>query len=615
MKRPITRALAVLAIILAGFGALLTGFAGTAGAAGNPPWEPVGGPDVGSLVFYNSAGQQITGGDLTDNPIAAYVQGTTTLRAGDNKATLKVYTPVNGQAVGAWGGNLISGSASTFPNSGAPGSLGTSTLPLYTGNSSLDNSLGSAISSLLNTDTSNDGYAGIYVLRLVTSASGLSATTSYDAVDISVTGSTWSVVYPTISSPPTTTTLAETPASPQVFGTSVTLSATVSPSTAPGTVQFEQGSTPIGVPVPVTGGTASISTTTLPVGTDALSAVFTPTAPAPFVVGYGASTGTSSFIVNLGVNSTSTALGVNPNPSAADTPVTLTGTVTSPASGGTALAAGTGSVSFYDNGATNSTGTVSTSSTLLGSAAVGAGGTATLSYTFTGVGTHNLVAQFTGATTSTATFNVSTSPNVSYVANTPPTNPNPTSSETDNIDAVIPGGGITISTPYWSGNVFHLGTATINSGGTEFVATNAFGSATTGSGVTITDTRADDQSWTATALVSAFIGNQTPTAAKINAQNLSFTGIDESFVSGNNLQVGDVTPTQVTSAGGYAAGASGSDGLGGLNAHTFASALAGTPSTLTSVDGSVNVYGNLTLTAPTSTPAGTYTATLTFTVG
>ena len=52
------------------------GFAGSAFAAGNPPWEPVANPpEVGSLTFYNAAGQQITGGSTTAQPFAAYVQG------------------------------------------------------------------------------------------------------------------------------------------------------------------------------------------------------------------------------------------------------------------------------------------------------------------------------------------------------------------------------------------------------------------------------------------------------------------------------------------------------------------------------------------------------------
>ena len=146
MKRPITRALAVLAMILAGFGALLTGFAGTAGAAGNPPWEPVGSPDVGSLVFYNSAGQQITGGDLTDNAIAEYVQGTTTL-AGDNKATLKVYTPVNGQAVGAGVETSSAARRAPSPIPALPGASARRRCRSTPGKSWLDN-MGSSISSL-----------------------------------------------------------------------------------------------------------------------------------------------------------------------------------------------------------------------------------------------------------------------------------------------------------------------------------------------------------------------------------------------------------------------------------------------------------------------------------
>ena len=59
----------------------------------------------------------------------------------------------------------------------------------------------------------------------------------------------------------------------------MTLNATVTPA-CHGTVQFEVGTTPIGSPVTVSGGTASTSTTTLPVGTDSLTATFTPTSDA-----------------------------------------------------------------------------------------------------------------------------------------------------------------------------------------------------------------------------------------------------------------------------------------------------------------------------------------------
>jgi hypothetical protein len=98
----------------------------------------------------------------------------------------------------------------------------------------------------------------------------------------------------------TTTTLTTTPASPTTTGTSVTLSASVTASdgtTPAGTVQFEVGGTDIGTPVAVnTGGTAAAATTTdtfTTAGTEALSAVFTPTNTTT----YASSTGTYSLVV------------------------------------------------------------------------------------------------------------------------------------------------------------------------------------------------------------------------------------------------------------------------------------------------------------------------------
>jgi hypothetical protein len=410
-------------------------------------------------------------------------------------------------------------------------------------------------------------------------------------------------VYPAISPIGTTTILSELPVSPQVGGTSVALNATVSPSTATGTVQFEVGGVDIGSPATVSGGAASISTTTLPVGTDALSAVFTPTTPAAFVLGYGSSTGTSSFVVTQPPSAgTTTALGVNPTSSAAGTPVALTGTVTETSSS-TPLVSGTGSVNFYDNGSSNS-GTVSTSSTLLGSAPVETGGTATLNYGAFGQGAHNIVAQFAPA--NSATYSASTSADVLYTATAPAAAPDP-----QTLNVTIPAGAITITTPYTQTNPLSFGTAGLNGAQSAFVAGAPFGSASNvGSGVTITDTRADDQSWTASALVTNF----TSTGGTINGQNLTFTGVEPAYITGNALQSGDVSTQDIINHAVYPASATGNDGLGGTLPHAFASAVAGTPVGLTAVDGSVNIYGNLTLTAPTSTPSGLYTATLTFTI-
>ena len=161
------------------------------------------------------------------------------------------------------------------------------------------------------------------MLRLFTVAPGHGVSTSYDAADILISGTTWSVVY---TDTPTTTTLGVSPASPQPFGTSVTLTATVTAGAA-GTVQFSSGSTALGAPQTVSGGTASLVTTALPVGTDNLSAVFSATG-----TGYAGSTGTATYTVTA--IPTTTTLGVSPiSPQPSGTSETLTATVSPSASG------------------------------------------------------------------------------------------------------------------------------------------------------------------------------------------------------------------------------------------------------------------------------------------
>src|ERR1700685_2833842 len=100
MNRFIT-SLATVVVATVATGGMLVGLAGSAAAAGNPPFEPDPG-SVGGLTFYNAAGTPITGGAITDQPIAAFVQGNTTIRTGDTKATLSGFLPVNGVATGNW---------------------------------------------------------------------------------------------------------------------------------------------------------------------------------------------------------------------------------------------------------------------------------------------------------------------------------------------------------------------------------------------------------------------------------------------------------------------------------------------------------------------------------
>jgi len=107
------------------------------------------------------------------------------------------------------------------------------------------------------------------------SATGTSIPVQDTFVTISADGSTYSV---SSSGPPTatTTTLTASP-NPATAGQTVTLTATLTPASATGSVQFSVGGTAIGSPATVTGGVATTTTTFAAAGTEALSAVYTPT--------------------------------------------------------------------------------------------------------------------------------------------------------------------------------------------------------------------------------------------------------------------------------------------------------------------------------------------------
>jgi hypothetical protein len=390
----------VTALLIAGTALTVGVFGAPLAGASTPPWEPDAN-SVGGLLLYNSSGTQIISGSVTSQPIEAYVQGSTTVRAGDTKATLYGYLPVSGEAPGQWSGEAM-GSSTSYPNASAPAPLNTSTLPVETGGAT-DESVAQLEADFPNKDTSADGYAGMYVLRLETTATAKPANTTYDSADIQITGTgstaTWAVVYPVPTISPTTTTLMATPAGPQAFGTLVTLTATVTAGAA-GTVQFENGTTDIGSPIAVASGTASISTSTLPIGTDTLNAVFTPTTGSTFT----GSSGTTTFVV-AGVPTTTTLVATPASPQPFGTSVTLTATVTTGA---------TGTVQF-ENG-----------TTAIGSPVTVAGGSASISTSTLPVGTDTLNAVFSptagtnyGASTGTTTYTVTALPTTTTLAATP----------------------------------------------------------------------------------------------------------------------------------------------------------------------------------------------------
>jgi hypothetical protein len=286
--RPGTRRAARLAVVAvtAGAAVLVAGVA----AADTPPWQLSGNINndpnaVGTLAFYDATGTQIFSGSTSAQPFAAYVAGSTTLRAGDTKAALFAYLPNSGTPAGAWTGSLLTAAAG-YPNAAAPGALAT-TAPLYSGTGS-DTTLADFVAGHPNT-SSAAGYANVYELRLRTSAPGRSATPTYDVADVQVSGSTWQIVYPGHFTS-TTTTLGVTPNTGLHAGASVTLQATVSDSSATGTVHFTDGSTALGADVTLSGGVASKIVKITTAGSHTFHATYVPDASSTFAGSTGDAT-------------------------------------------------------------------------------------------------------------------------------------------------------------------------------------------------------------------------------------------------------------------------------------------------------------------------------------
>jgi len=162
---------------------------------------------------------------------------------------------------------------------------------------------------------------------------------------------------------------------PSVFGQPVTLTATLTPTNATGTVQFLDGVTNLGSPVTVSSGTAAMIVSSLSVGAHGITAVYS---------GDSNFAGSTSPALSQNVNQagSATAATSNNNPSAFGQAVTFTATVSAlPPGSGTP----TGTMQFKD-GVTN-----------LGSPVTLSSGTATSSsISSLTVGAHSITAVYSG---------------------------------------------------------------------------------------------------------------------------------------------------------------------------------------------------------------------------
>ncbi len=187
--------------------------------------------------------------------------------------------------------------------------------------------------------------------------------------------------------PASTSTALTVGPNPAVFGQSVTLGATVAPvptGSPLGTVRFYNGATLIGTSNLNSSGAATFSTTSLPVGVDRLTAVYSGN------VAFATSTSNVVLETITSLTSTTTTLGASPNPATVLQTVSLTATV-APVPDGSPL----GTVSFYDG------------SNLMGSGNLNSSGLARFSTTSLPVGVDKLTAVYSGNVTfKTSTSNV-----------------------------------------------------------------------------------------------------------------------------------------------------------------------------------------------------------------
>ncbi len=374
--------------------------------------------------------------------------------------------------------------------------------------------------------------------------------------------------YTTVDTTPvataTSTALTVTPNGSATVGGDVKLSAAVTPA-ADGTVQFLDGSTPLGAPVAVTAGAAELTVNTLTLGAHNLSAVFTSTSTA-FL---GSTSSTVSYTISpKGAAATTTALAITPAGSAAkNTPVALSATVTP---------AGTpGAVEFRDGG------------TLLGTQSANAG-TAGLTVANLAEGDHLLTATFVPAVP--ADFAASTSPVVPFTVTPPvvvpnPGDPLPPSPVFETITTTVAPGALVISV---AGTNVTLPPLTLNGDSTLYSTTGAIQT------VTVTDTRAGAPGWSVSGRVDQFASG----ANQINAQNLGWAPNLVSKGDGLKINLGG----QIAPANAVAAADAGVFGLKSSRTLATATGL-----------GTAKLGADLTLLAPTSTLAGTYQGLLTLT--
>ncbi len=394
------------------------------------PTSPGSGTPTGTVQFFNGSDPlgtaNLTNGVATftattlasgANSISAQYEGdsdfvgntspvvTVTLATAATSTTAVTYSP----SAPVYGG-LVTLTATVSPVSPLT-ETPTGTVNFYNG------------TTLLGAGTLSDGTVSLAPLALPTGANSITAVYSGDGT---FTGSTSPATNVAVATIGTSTGVSASPTS-TVFGESVTLTATVTPdgtgSAAPtGSVTFFSGTTSLGSE-PISNGVATLSTSALPAGTDAITAKYGGD------TNYGSSTSAAT-TVTVSVADTTSVVTYFPTSPVAGQNVSLTATVSAVSPG---AGTPTGTVDFYNG------------SSLLGSATL-SNGSATFVTSALTAGANSITADYAG------------DPNFSTSTSSPVTvTPVATADSTTSVSA-------SSSTPAYGASVTFTATVQVTSG-------------------------------------------------------------------------------------------------------------------------------------------------------
>ena len=552
-------------------------------AAVTPPYDPD--PDAyATVTFYDAAGNVVTSGDGTSNQSPKYVVANGAKPAGTNSiAGIFLYAPQPNAPTGLFPGVQLSANT-IYPLSTAPAAISSSTNAASvmaaspTPPATTPPGARSIFSATKDFTANTGALANLFQIRLKSSGGSTAYAASTISVD-PVTGA-WAQVFPAVV-PGSTTSLAVSPASPVNAPANPTLTATVASVTAgtpvAGTVEFFNGATSLGTST-VASGVATKALTGVAAGTYSYTATFTPTDPGVIA---GSTSSAVSYVVQTPKPTPSVSVSASNTAPTVGSAVTFTATI-----GPIAGANVAGTVEFFD------------SASSLGAPVAASGGTASLTTSSLTQGPKSITAKF--VPTDATSFNGATSAPVTITVQPAAGSPCAAPGQCTDLQGfvvTVPVGTLFIDTPFTAANPFDLGTMSLNATATELStgAKSFKGQDPAGKGITITDTRSGNLPWTANLQSSTFVKG----SDSIEARNLGFTGVTPSYIGGNALQTVTTTDNPANSV------AAAKPGLAGVS--QFARAAAGA--------GTVYVDGLFTLNAPTSTPAGVYTGTVTFTIG